>query len=233
MFWKKNKPKSPEEEELEALQQAIFPGGAKEKLFRAVKVSELCNGKLLQQEALHIYTKAKVRFKIASWKFDGETHKGIDAERMIQGTIADSGKKLSYLESVAVNAYDVFDKTDPVLNSHKSLKEFLESGFGSDTQGYDCNEIPFAVGEFGLEVTNPIPIRGIGGIQIYLQKLRRENGEKVVCKRIRAITEPNQNPVDEYDVFSEAGGFLTKLYISPYHQRISKKAPRGFKLIIS
>ena len=231
MFWKKKK--SPEEEGVEALQEAIFPGGAQEKLFRAQKVIELCNGKLLPKEALHIYTKAKLRFKVASWKFDGETHKGIDADRMIQGTIEDSEKKLSYLESVAVNAYAVFDKTDPVFNSYVALKQCLAGGFGSDSQGYDSDVIPFTIGEFGLESTNPIPIRGINGIQIYLQRLKRENGESVTCKRVRAIKEPNHLPVDEYDVFSESGAFLTKMYISPYHQRISKKAPKGFRLINS
>ena len=232
MFWKKEKKKSLEDQDFDALREAIFPGGSKEKLFRAQMVSQLCNGKLLQQQALHIYTKAKVRFKLACWKFDGETHRGRTADELIQSTIDDSERKLSFLESVAVNAYVVFDKVDPVFNSYDSLKKYLAASFGSDTQGYDCDIIPFAIGEYGLEWTNPIPVRGIGGIQVYLRNLRKENGQKVMCKRVRAISEPNHDPVDEYDVFSEEGAFLAKLYICPYHQRISRKAPRGFKLTV-
>ncbi len=231
MFWKKNKPKSPDEDNFDVLEKKIFPGGTQEKLFRTQKVVEICNGKLLPQEALLVYTKAKVRFTIASVNYDGETHRGRTADDLIQRTIEDSGGKLGFLESVSVNAYAVFDKVDPVVNSYESLKIMLLSAFGSDTQGYDCDVIPFAVGEFGLEVTNPIPIRGIGGIQIYFRRLRRENGENVVCKRARGIKEANTLPVDEYDIFSQAGHFLTKLYVSPYHQRISKKAPKGFKLV--
>lgn len=214
-----------------ALREAIFPGGAQEKLFRAQKVHGLCNGKLSIEMALHVYTKAKVRYKIACWKFDGESHRGITADELIARTKEDSGGKLSPNESAAVNSYVIFDRVEGVVESRIALVKILEIGFGSNAQGYDCDVIPFGIGEYGLEFTNPVPIIGICGIQVYLSRLRRENGEKVVYKRSRAIpATPESEPVDEYDIFSEHGEFLVKLYICPYHQRISRKAPRGFKL---
>src|SRR5258706_13941981 len=200
MFWNKSKKKSPEEEDLEVISKLIFPGGAQEKLFRAQKVIELCNGKLPFDVALHVYTKAKVRFTFATLRYDGKVHLGITADELIQRTKDDSGGKLSFLESVAVNAYVVFDKVEPALNSHVSLKHFLTNAFGADDQGYDCDVIPFAIGEYGLEATNPIPIRGIGGVAVYLMSLRSEDGKNVSCKRIRAIvgTDKSQR-IDEYD----------------------------------
>ena len=91
---------------------------------------------------------------------------------MIQRTIEDSGKKLSFLEAVAVVSYVMFDKIEPALSSYECIKGALTSHFGSDVTGYDCDEIPFSVGEFGRDVTNPIPVRGIGGIYVYLGQLR-------------------------------------------------------------
>jgi hypothetical protein len=40
-----------------------------------------------------------------------------------------------------------------------------------------------------------------------------------------------ENPIDEYHLKNKSGKFLATIYISPYQQTISKKAPDGFKLI--
>jgi len=215
------------------LGEQIFPGGVQQKLFCAQKVVELCNAKLSQTEALAVFIKAKVRYKIACLMYDGDKHLGVSADELVKDVIAESKGKLCFLEALAVSCYAVFDRIDPSIDSHSALKQALASNFGSDEQGYDCNVIPFAVGEYGLEYTNPIPIRGIGGIRVYLGKLRTDDGRRVLCKRVRAINEPNQFPVDEYDVFSDGGKLLAKLYVCPYHQRISRKAPKGFTLVDS
>lgn len=215
------------------ISEQIFPGGMEEKIFRAAKVVDLSNRKLTATEALNVFTKTKLRYKIACWHYDGEEHRGRTADDMIQRAIEDSGRKLSFYEAVAVVSYVIFDKIDPQLNTYESVKGSLAASFGSDDQGYDCDELPFAVGEFGRDVTNPIPVRGIGGIRVYLGRLRTANGEKVVPKRVRALAVENQpGKTDEYDVFTEGGGFLTKLYLCGYHQRVSRKAPRGFRLAV-
>ena len=216
---------------LDYFRDRIFPGGDQEKLFRGEKVVELANGKLLFGEALNVYTKAKLHFEVANLYFDGETHRGITAEELIRVTIESSGGKLTYFEAIAVDAYATFGRLDSTCNSFEALKGFLTGLFGSDVQGYDSNEIPFSVGEFGLTPTNPIPVRGITGIRVYLSKLRTDKGTKVVCKRVQAIKDSGQpGPTDEYYAFSEGGEFLSKIYISAYHQRISRKAPRGFRV---
>ena len=54
----------------------------------------------------------------------------------------------------------------------------------------------------------------LGGIQVYLGRLRTTGGDKVVAKRVRAIFVENQpGKLDEYDIFDGGGAFLTKLYI--------------------
>ena len=224
---------APVNEDLKLINEQIFPGGAEEKIFRAAKVVELSNRKLTATEALNVFTKAKLRYKIACWNYDGEGHRGRTVDDMIQSTVADSEKKLSFLEAVAVVSYVMFDKIESALGSYESVKGALTSQFGSDDQGYDCDEIPFSVGEFGRDVTNPIPVRGIGGIYVYLKRLRTMGGDKVVAKRVRALfVEGQPSKMDEYDVFAETGALVAKLYLCGYHQRISRKAPRGFKLAV-
>ena len=68
---------------MEVISKQIFPGGAQEKLFRTQKVIELCNGKLPFDVALHVYTKAKVRFTIAALRSDVDVHIGITADELI------------------------------------------------------------------------------------------------------------------------------------------------------
>lgn len=232
MFWQKQKAKATEEEGIEALQKLIFPGGAQEKMARAQKVIEISNGKLTPLEALDLYTKAKVRFRVGMWKFDAEGHRGRTADELIQGTMDDSGGKLSFIESVAINAYALFDITDQIVTAQVSIKEAVMVVFGADGQGFDCDEIPFAVGQFGYEVPNPIPVRGTCGIQVYFKNLRTENGEAVTFKRIGSMPYPGSSDrVDEYDVYLKDGKPLAKLFFCHFHQRISRKAPKGFKLI--
>ena len=230
-FGRKAPAPSPQDEELKLINEQIFPGGMEEEIFRSAKVVDISNRKLTATEALNVFTKAKLRYKIACWHFDGEEHRGRTADDMIQRTIEDSGKKVSFLEAVGVVSYVIFDKIDPQLNTYESVKGSLAATFGSDDQGYDCDEIPFAVGEFGRDVTNPIPVRGIGGVHVYLGRLRTASGAKVVAKRVRALSVENQpGKTDEYELLTEQGGSLGKLYVCGYHRRVSGKALRGFML---
>ncbi|MEJ0090378.1 MAG: hypothetical protein WDM80_11625 [Limisphaerales bacterium] len=203
--------------------EEMFPGGNQQRLFCAQKVAEICNAKLLLNDALDVFIKAKLRYKIACMMYDGEQHLGISGDELVKYIITVSNGKLSFLEALAVGYYAVFDKINVSANPHAALNQMLAAGFGSNQQGYDCDVIPFAVGEYGLEYTNPIPVRGIGGINVYFARLRTADGSKVFCKRVRPIIEPNQFTVDEYDAFSGNNVFLTKLYVCPYHQKFLKK----------
>lgn len=225
------KEKSPEDEAIELLKQRIFPGGETERMTRAVAVSEICGHKLDFKEAVYVYSKIKSNFDMAVILFNGVTKKGITAEQLIQGAIKDSQGKLSYLEAVAIISYALFGRIDSALASIDALKIHFIGLFGSDEQGYDADVIPFAIGEFGLEPTNPVPVRGIGGGCVYLGRLRSADGQPVTCKRIRALKVADSNIlVDEYEVFDSRNIFLCKLYICPYHQRVSRKAPKGFTI---
>lgn len=96
--------------------------------------------------------------------------------------------------------------------------------------GTTKNEIPGGIGEFGLEITNPIPIHTHFELEDYLYNLITIKGEHISFNRIGSGTAPNiKNPIDVYEIFIN-NNFYTKLYLCPYHKKTSKKVPKGFKV---
>lgn len=226
------KEKSPEEKAIEMMMLKIFPGGEPERKARGEEVSAICARKLDFNEAVYVYSKIKGTFQMEVTMFDGETRKGITAEKLIQSAVTDSKGKLNYIEAVTLVSYTLFGQIENALTNFEALKNYLTGLFGSDEQGYDADVIPFAIGEFGLEPTNPIPVRGIGGCRLYLGKLRSAGGQPVTSKRIRALKVVDSNIlVDEYEIYDSRSSLICKLYICPYHQKISRKAPKGFMLV--
>jgi hypothetical protein len=96
-------------------------------------------------------------------------------------------------------------------------------------QGQDCDEMRGAEGEFGLVETNPIPVNGSLGQQIYLSKLRTSSGSRLLFQRIGS-TGNHVGMVDVYEVISFDGKFHGELFLELYNKRRSRKAPKGFKL---
>jgi len=86
-------------------------------------------------------------------------------------------------------------------------------------------------GEFGHEVTNPIPVKSVLGNIAYLGNLRTLDGQKVEYERIGSTIAPNIDmPIDMYEIYIN-GDMITTLYISPYHNKNSERAPKNFKLV--
>ncbi len=123
------------------------------------------------------------------------------------------------------------------------IKEIKRKEFKSRRErlvGYDAklykggtkeDTIPDGYGEFGHEVTNPIPVYTIIGNRVYLEKLRTLEDKKVQYKRIRSTSVPNiDNAIDIYEIYDD-GKVIATLYISPYNKKDSGRPPKGFKLV--
>ena len=97
--------------------------------------------------------------------------------------------------------------------------------------GTDADEIPGAVGEFGLVATNPIPTANIIASRSYLDRLGTSDGQKVSYeRRYSLVPDGAKKPVDIYDLSTPQGDFVGAVYISPYHRKNSNKAPKGFRI---
>ena len=122
--------------------------------------------------------------------------------------------------------------SDPKDNSWMERINPMLGGFSNPSQACDLDEIPQGTGQFGREVTNPIPICGIPQNRAYLSRLRLVSGENFTWKRFGSMRTDNiENPIDAYLILDEEGKQLCVLYLSPYHLKTSQKAPEGFILL--
>lgn len=92
------------------------------------------------------------------------------------------------------------------------------------------NTIDGGYGEYGLEVTNPIPVDSIDSSYAYLERLRTVNGAKVTYKRKGSTIISNiKKPIDAYEIF-EDDKLVATIYINAYNNYNSQKPPKGFTL---
>lgn len=109
-----------------------------------------------------------------------------------------------------------------IMNEMSNLNENATDNHTITQDGY---------GEFGYEVTNPIPVKSVLGNMAYLEKLRTLDGQKVEYERIGSTSAPNIDmPIDMYEI-SVNNEQITTLYISSYHNKNSERAPKNFKLV--
>jgi hypothetical protein len=115
------------------------------------------------------------------------------------------------------------------LNSlFETTREFSKS---SNPNGTDKDEMPEGFGEFGLEITNPIPTSSIPDSYFYLSRLRTLSGSVITFNRIGSMKAENiKSTIDGYSL-SANGKNIATVYICPYNKKTSSKAPKGFKLI--
>lgn len=96
--------------------------------------------------------------------------------------------------------------------------------------GQDCDEMRGAQGEFGRIETNPIPVNGSLGQQIYLSKLRTSTGSRLLFQRLGS-TGNHVGMVDVFEVISFDGKVHEQLYLELYNKRRSRKTPKGYTLV--
>jgi hypothetical protein len=115
---------------------------------------------------------------------------------------------------------------NPAFQDMKGLFDIMQQ---MNEDGTDEDVIPEGYGEFGYDLTNPIPVNSTIGITSYFAKLKTMDNAKVSNERIGSFNSPvSKHPVDGYKI-SFNGKELTTLYISCYHKRNSEKAPKHFK----
>lgn len=113
----------------------------------------------------------------------------------------------------------------------RKLKDLYEAVNKLNEGGTDQDSLPNGYGEFGYDITNPIPVNTVFGNTAYLSRLRTLDGVKVEYKRIGSSISPiSDHPVDGYEIFAD-GQKMAVLYLDPYNKKNSGKAPRNFKLI--
>ncbi|MBY8150447.1 hypothetical protein [Vibrio parahaemolyticus] len=125
-----------------------------------------------------------------------------------------------------------FFKKKKVKKEGEELTELLQmlSKGNMYGDGVDADQIPGTVGEFGLDVNNPIPVTSIPATYSYLENLKFSDGMKVIYNRVGSFgSEYVTHPIDGYSISHPDGREVCTLYFSPYHKRDSRFKPKGFK----
>lgn len=128
------------------------------------------------------------------------------------------------------------EKTKSVMDALNEDSEFQEMKGLFETLeklnegGTDENVMPDGYGEFGYEVTNPIPVNTVMGSIAYLGTLRTMDGTKVQYDRVDSTSAPNiDQMIDEYEILVN-GRQIANLFICPYNKKNSYRPPKGFKI---
>mgnify|MGYP005870141117 CR=1 FL=1 len=101
----------------------------------------------------------------------------------------------------------------------------------TNPQACCLDEIPEGKGRFGLDQSNPVPVFGIPSNEVYLKRLSIRGGGSIQWRRVHSIQDSIiEKSIDEYEIFDGNGDAITFIYISPYHLKISNKAPEGFEI---
>jgi hypothetical protein len=122
---------------------------------------------------------------------------------------------------------DVFSKLHRLMDNEKAQNERLPEPYRSQVRrGADCDEIAGAVGEFGRDPRNPIPVNGPLGELIYLSNLRTADSQQIIFHRLGSISN-----VDIYETVSLDGAIWDILFLHQYHPRKSQRPPSGYRIV--
>jgi hypothetical protein len=139
---------------------------------------------------------------------------------------------LKYFDDKALKEFYAF-----LLDAHNKAtmplySQWQKMDIFDKSQACSTDEIPNAVGEFGLCSSNPVPVYCIHSNDIYLSRLRTLDGGRIYWNRYGSMGDEHiKNQIDKYEIFNASEEFITHIFISPYHLRTSMKAPKGFMTI--
>ena len=203
------------------MKQTIFPEGEEQIEKELNELASLLDIHPSKIQSIYIYACGRVFLK------------SCDREILITG-IKRNNNTLSdeQIEILARYVFKKFVKQRISIDDeefHKIVMRtmgFLEGGNIHTT--YD--EIPGGYGEFGITLTNPVPVNGIIANERYLRKLITDDGLEIRWLHTYTMGAENiDKPIDAYKISDINGGNRGFIYISSYHHTTSNKAPKGFK----
>jgi hypothetical protein len=113
------------------------------------------------------------------------------------------------------------------MENEKAQNERLLEPYRSQVlRGADCDEIAEAVGEFGRDPRNPIPVNGSLGELTYLSNLRTADSQPIMFHRLGSTSN-----VDIYGTVSLDGAIWDILFLNPFHPRKSQRPPSGYRIV--
>lgn len=224
-IFKKNKKQSELAKVMNQLQGQMFPGGKSEVMAQVNEVKKLLSGNYPMDAITGTFTYMTTMFTVTQDK---------SAERVVrQGALRRPHNQISEEDAMTMYKYIV---RRHLIQNFGTCDDMMFNTFyaaiGNSEDGCKTDVIPEGYGEYGLCSTNPVPVRGIASSEVYLGKLRLENGEAIKWQRVGSTGAPNiKNSIDIYRIHTVSGREVGLIYISPYQATTSKIAPKGYKMV--
>lgn len=128
----------------------------------------------------------------------------------------------------------IFDKMYTFLSDENLQNSTFHPQFLALLYKDIVDRVPNYSGEFGLTLTNPIPVNGAIGEIIYLSRLCTDDLKKpILFHRIGSIGSGNaitRDTVDVYETVSIDGSKWDIIYFNYYYAGKSRMAPAGYNI---
>jgi hypothetical protein len=217
---------------IDELYLKIFPNGEKDLAELTNNLLKIINNSMSWEEAKHLSLAAAI-----TAYSDGGFSSRFCLERLHQH-IAGKDCLKYFTEQTLQEFYALlrkYHKPKEIDLRNVFPKEHLDELLDlikSNPQTTNEDEISDTIGEFGLEPTNPVPVFGVPNNNVYLGRLRTPDGNPIYWDRVGSMKVENiYEPVDNYNIYDVNNNKIANIYISSYHLKISKKAPKGFIII--
>ena len=114
-------------------------------------------------------------------------------------------------------------------SDQEQLEELQQEFLWQLNLGSACDQLPGAVGDFGRDLGNPVPVNGVRGELKYLNRLVCPCGCHLLGHRLgsRALAGIAGN-IDIYETVCSEGRHWDLLVVHPYHPRRSHRAPADY-----
>ena len=203
------------------MNRKLFPGGSQQ----MEKEAKLLHTKLQEKYPLE---EVKNVFMYVSSMFLISQDKTQDA--IVTRAMNRPNNRLDRKSIITIYQFVAAKALNQNKNNAVSDVEFMVQHLnGRGNSGCNSNTIPNGYGEYGLTATNPVPAKGIFANTAYLSKLRTLDGEELEWERRGSTGAPNiEMPIDIYHITTKSGRDMGNIYISPYQNHTSTKAPKGF-----
>jgi len=218
---RKKETKSDLQNLFEKMREEIFPNGQKDIDEGIKELLRILNYSIDEKTAQNIFIKS------SSICYTTSSNGEFNIERLKQHL---SPYALHYFDEKALAVFYEY-----LLSKNGRAQDWInisrEYSKSVNPSGTDADEMPEGYGEFGLQITNPIPTSSIPDSRLYLNRLRTKDGNEITFDRIGSMRTQNiKHIIDGYKIYVNRMQIAT-IYICPYNRKTSTKAPKGFKLI--
>lgn len=226
----KSKQERTVEDAMRQINAKVFPGGPADVRRDCDRVSQIIAGKLAPDALRGFVTGCKTLIAISQTHTEDSFVRSfvVRSENCI--TPEEAYDVLVYFtgECSALDKMTMFAATSGAKLSPE-MQQYLNDLPRTYSQGVKADQLPDGHGDFGLELTNPVPTISIRSSNEYLARLRYR-GHPVGNSRNGSKQSPvTAGAVDVYHL-TQNGERVGTVYLCPYHKKTSSKAPRGFKL---